>query len=205
VPASYNRGMNTLAGCLLSAFLALAPALAPAVEAQAPAPAPARAPDVPYEPTPPEVVNVMLALAELGPNDVVYDLGCGDGRIVIEAVKRSGARGVCVDIDPARIAESRKNAAAAGVAGRITFRTEDLFATRISDATVVMLFLWPEINLRLRPRLLQELRPGTRVVSHWHDMGDWKPDRTLTPTGNGRPRPVYRWTIPDRSAAPGSF
>jgi ribosomal protein L11 methylase PrmA len=147
----------------------------------------------------------MLSLAEIGPKDVVYDLGCGDGRIVIAAVKQRGVRGVCVDIDPARIAESRKNAVAAGVAGRITFRTEDLFATSIKDATVVMLFLWPEINLKLRPRLLAELRPGTRVVSHWHDMGDWKPERMVTPTGNGRPRPVYRWTIPDQSITPGSF
>jgi predicted O-methyltransferase YrrM len=167
--------------------------------------APARAPDVPYEPTPPKVMAEMLRLARVRATDVVYDLGCGDGRIVIAAVQQSGARGVCVDIDPQRIAESRRNAEAAGVADRITFRTEDLFATRIDDATVVMLFLWPEINLRLRPRLLQELRPGTRVVSHWHDMGDWKPQKSVQVIASGRERPVYFWTIPAHSEPPGSF
>ena len=167
--------------------------------------APARTPDVPYEPTPPKVMAEMLRLARVRGTDVVYDLGCGDGRIVIAAVKQSGARGVCVDIDPQRIAESRRNAEAAGVADRITFRTEDLFATRIDDATVVMLFLWPEINLRLRPRLLQELRPGTRVVSHWHDMGDWKPQKSVRVLASGRERPVYFWTIPAHSEPPGSF
>lgn len=167
--------------------------------------APARAPDVPYEPTPPKVMAEMLRLARVRGTDVVYDLGCGDGRIVIAAVKQSGARGVCVDIDPRRIAESRRNAEAAGVADRITFRTEDLFATRIEDATVVMLFLWPEINLRLRPRLLQELRPGTRIVSHWHDMGDWKPQKSVQVLASGRERPVYFWTIPAHSEPPGSF
>ena len=167
--------------------------------------APARAPDVPYEPTPPKVMAEMLRLARVRGTDVVYDLGCGDGRIVIAAVKQTGARGVCVDIDPQRIAESRRNAEAAGVADRITFRTEDLFATRIDDATVVMLFLWPEINLRLRPRLLQELRPGTRIVSHWHDMGDWKPQKSVQVIASGRERPVYFWTIPAHSEPPGSF
>jgi predicted O-methyltransferase YrrM len=167
--------------------------------------APARAPDVPYEPTPPKVMAEMLRLARVRGTDVVYDLGCGDGRIVIAAVKQSGARGVCVDIDPQRIAESRRNAEAAGVADRITFRVEDLFATRIDDATVVMLFLWPEINLRLRPRLLQELRPGTRVISHWHDMGDWKPQKSVQVIASGRERPVYFWTIPAHSEPPGSF
>ena len=167
--------------------------------------APARAPDVPYEPTPPKVMAEMLRLANVRGTDVVYDLGCGDGRIVIAAVKQSGARGVCVDIDPRRIAESRRNAVRAGVADRITFRTEDLFATRIEDATVVMLFLWPEINLRLRPRLLQELRPGTRIVSHWHDMGDWKPQKSVQVLASGRERPVYLWTIPAHSEPPGSF
>ena len=167
--------------------------------------APARTPDVPYEPTPPKVMAEMLRLAKVRRTDVVYDLGCGDGRIVIAAVKQSGARGVCVDIDPQRIAESRRNAEAAGVAGRIAFRTEDLFTTRIEDATVVMLFLWPEINLKLRPRLLRELRPGTRIVSHWHDMGDWKPEKSVHVLASGRERPVYYWTVPAHSEPPGSF
>jgi SAM-dependent methyltransferase len=175
------------------------------LSAAPPAAAPVRAPDVPYEPTPPNVLGVMLTLGDVKAGDVVYDLGCGDGRVVIAAVKRPGVRGVCVDIDPKRIREARRNAAAAGVAERIEFRTEDLFQTRIDDATVVMLFLWPDINLRLRPRLLQELRPGTRIVSHWHDMGDWTPDQRISVDSSGRPRPVYLWTVPVRSAPPGSF
>jgi SAM-dependent methyltransferase len=171
----------------------------------APAAAPAHKPDVPYEPTPPEVVNVMIELARITAGDVVYDLGCGDGRVVIAAVKTPGVRGVCIDIDPERIADSRRNAQASGVADRITFRVQDLFDAHFEDATVVMLFLWPEVNLKLRPRLLRQLRPGTRVVSHWHDMGDWKPDVAVTPSANGRPRPVYLWTVPAHSGPRGSF
>jgi predicted O-methyltransferase YrrM len=195
-----------LPAAVLAALAAVATAdCARAQVSTAAAQAPARKPDVPYEPTPPEVVKVMLTLAGLRPGDVVYDLGCGDGRIVIAAVRKPGVRGVCVDIDPERTAESRRNAAAAGVADRITFRTEDLFQARFDDATVVMLFLWPEINLKLRPRLQRELRPGTRIVSHWHDMGDWPPDRTVSANGNGRPRPVYLWVVPAHSEPPGSF
>ena len=138
----------------------------------------------------------MMRLAGVSASDVVYDLGCGDGRVVIAAVKRYGARGVCIDIDPARIEESRRNAAKAGVAERIAFRTQDLFDSDLQGATVVMLFLWPEVNLRLRPKLLRELRPGTRVVSHWHDMGDWKPERIVHLSPGGRPRPLYLWTMP---------
>jgi SAM-dependent methyltransferase len=124
-----------------------------------------------------------------------HDLGCGDGRIVIAAVRETGARGVCVDIDPRRIAESRENARKAGVADRIQFRNEDLFTTEIGTATVVMLFLYPDLNLKLRPRLLAELKPGARVVSHWHDMGDW------TPWGARRertPAPVHLWIVSPR-------
>jgi hypothetical protein len=160
-------------------------------------PAPLRAPDVPYEPTPSEVVAVILRLAGVKAGDVVYDLGCGDGRIVITAVKTYGAaRGVCVDIDPQRIAESTRNARKAGVADRITFRTEDLFETEVASASVVTLFLWPEINLRVRPKLLRELKPGTRIVSYMHDMGDWKPEKTVNVTPGGRSWPVYLWTVP---------
>jgi SAM-dependent methyltransferase len=178
---------------------------APAQVSTAGAQAPARKPDVPYEPTPPEVVEIMIALAEVRKGDVVYDLGCGDGRIVIAAVRKPGVRGVCIDIDPERTADSRRKAEAAGVADRITFRTQDLFEARFDDASVVMLFLWPEINLKLRPKLRRELRPGTRIVSHWHDMGDWKPNRFVTATGSGRPRPVYMWVVPAHSEPPGSF
>jgi ribosomal protein L11 methylase PrmA len=145
-----------------------------------------------------DVVQAMLQLAKVKADDVVYDLGCGDGRIVIAAARGVGARGVCVDIDPQRIAESRANARQAGVAGRIQFRNEDLFTTGIGDATVVMLFLYPDLNLKLRARLLRELQPGTRVVSHWHDMGDWKPQETLRVRSGGRERPIYLWTIPER-------
>jgi SAM-dependent methyltransferase len=168
----------------------------------APTPAPAsrqgRAPDVRYEPTPPDVVRAMLGLAGVNARDVVYDLGCGDGRIVITAARERGARGVCVDVDPRRIAESRENARRAGVADRIRFLNEDLFATAIGDATVVMLFLSPELNLRVRPKLLRELRPGARIVSHWHDMGDWTPQRTVRVRSGGRKRPLHLWTVPAR-------
>jgi SAM-dependent methyltransferase len=154
-----------------------------------------RAPDVHYDPTPQNVVADMLRLAQVREGDVVYDLGCGDGRIVIAAVKEKGARGVCVDIDPERIRESRVNAAAAGVLERIRFLEQDLFTTDFSDATVVVLFLWPDLNLRLRARLWQELRPGTRVVSYVHSMGDWAPEQTLTVQGRYGERPLYLWTI----------
>lgn len=141
----------------------------------------------------------MLELAEVTPRDVVYDLGCGDGRIVIAAAKEFGARGVGIDIDPARIAESEKNARKAGVAGRVRFRNEDLFEADIREATVVTLYLWPWVNLKLRPKLLRELKPGTRVVSHCHDMGDWIPERRIEVNGHR----IYLWRIPERSRQAG--
>jgi len=156
----------------------------------------ARTPEVQYEPTPIDVVQAMLGLAEVGAGDLVADLGCGDGRIVIEAARRFGARGICVDIDPRRIAEARGNAAAAGVAERITFLNQDLFTVELRGVTAVMLFLSPAFNLKLRPKLERELAPGARVVSHWHDMGDWQPRRTLRIRSDGRERPVYLWTMP---------
>jgi SAM-dependent methyltransferase len=179
------------------ASLALSPACAwsPAAAPIAGAESSPSGLDVPYEPTPPDVVRAMLELGEVGPGDVVYDLGCGDGRIVVEAAKL-GARGVGVDLDPQRIHEARANARAAGVEAAVELRVGDLFATDVRPATVVMLFLWPEVNLRLRPKLLAELRSGARVVSHWHDMGDWKPVRTVEVSG----RNVYLWTIPERGA-----
>src|SRR5919198_1789665 len=157
----------------VSVLAAMLPA-GPVLPAQTPPPAQAPAPakpvrDVPYVPSPPEVVQRMIELAEIHAGDVVYDLGCGDGRIVIAAVKVPGVRGVCVDIDPERIAESRRNAQAAGVADRVRFVEGDLFKVPIEDATAVTLFLLPDINLRLRPRLLGELRPGTRIVSYIFD------------------------------------
>jgi predicted RNA methylase len=137
----------------------------------------------------------MLDLANVHSDDLVADLGCGDGRLVIEAVRRHGARGLCVDIDPKRIAEARRNAVAAGVTERITFRTEDLFATDLRGVTVVMLFLSPRFNSKLRPKLDRERASGARVVSHWHDMGDWPPKRTLRVRSDGRERSVYLWVI----------
>jgi SAM-dependent methyltransferase len=161
-------------------------------------PTPLRAPDVHYEPTPPDVVEVMLRLANVKADDVVYDLGCGDGRIVITAVRQFGARGVCVDIDPQRIAESQENARAAGATDYIRFLNQDLFQTDVDEATVVMLFLSPELNLKVRPKLLRELKPGARIISHWHDMGDWKPLKTLSVQSIGGGRSVYLWIIPAR-------
>jgi precorrin-6B methylase 2 len=163
---------------------------------------PPRKPDVPYEPSSPDAIAAMIKLGAPGPEDVVYDLGCGDGRVVIEAVKQSGARGVCIDIDPARIAEARENAQSAGVVHRVSFRTEDLFTTDIREASVVMLFLWPEINLRLLPRLLSELAPGSRIVSNMHDMGSFAPEqviRTKSPK-TGQDRGVYLWRVPTAQA-----
>ncbi len=135
-----------------------------------------REPDVRYVPTPEKVVVEMLKMARVARDDRVYDLGCGDGRIVITAAKVFGARGVGVDIDPVRIEESNDNARKAGVTDRVKFIEQDLFKTDISQATVVTFYLLPELNLRLRPKLFRELRPGTRVVSHEFDMEDWKPD-----------------------------
>jgi ubiquinone/menaquinone biosynthesis C-methylase UbiE len=148
--------------------------------------------DAPYVPTPPLVVTEMLRLADVGPKDVVYDLGCGDGRIVIEAAKRFAARGVGVDIDPRRIEESNVNGKKAGISDRVQFFTKNLFDMDFSDATVVALYLVPEVNLKLRPKLLKELKPGSRIVCHQFDMGDWKP----TATALVDCRWVYLYIIP---------
>jgi SAM-dependent methyltransferase len=143
-----------------------------------------------------DVVAAMLDTAGVNSGDVVYDLGSGDGRIVIAAARRYGARGVGVDLDPALIAEARRNAARAGVTDRVTFLVQDLFQTDLRPATVVTLFLSPEVNLRLRPKLLGELRPGARVVSHHFDMGDWRPERTVEVPQVPHPRWIYLWRIP---------
>lgn len=149
--------------------------------------------DVAYVPTPQDVVTQMLKLAQVGPNDVVYDLGAGDGRIVITAAQEFGARAVGIDLDPTRIAEANANAQRAGVSDRVQFIEQDLFTADISEATVVTLFLRPSLNLRLRPKLWRELKPGTRIVAHLYDMGDWKPDKVE----HVDRRPVYYWIIPD--------
>jgi SAM-dependent methyltransferase len=148
--------------------------------------------DVPFVPTPSDAVAAMLKLAGVTKGDVVYDLGSGDGRIVIAAARRYGARAVGIDIDPARVAEGERNARAAGVADRVQFRQGDLFDADIRAATVVTLYLLPRVNQRLRPKLLAELRPGTRVVSYGFDMGDWLPERSVE-VGSST---VYLWVVP---------
>ena len=155
--------------------------------------------DVPYVPTPQTVVDEMLKLANVSKGDVVYDLGCGDGRLVITAVKNFGARrGVGVDIDPQRITESNENAKVAGVTDRVRFAVQNLFETDFKEATVVTLYLLPEVNLKLRPKLLRELKPGTRIVSHAFSMGDWEPEKTVTVEPGGQR--LYLWTVPAKAA-----
>jgi SAM-dependent methyltransferase len=151
--------------------------------------------DVPYVPTPPEVVERMLDMAEVKPDDFVIDLGSGDGRIAIAAAKR-GARAFGVDIDPQRVEEAQENARKAGMLGRVSFRRQNLFDTRIDEANVLTMYLLRKVNLDLRPRVLDELRPGTRVVSHAFSMGDWKPD------GHSEVgyRQVYLWIVPAKVA-----
>ena len=151
-----------------------------------------QAPDVIFVPTPYEVVEEMLRLAQVKKGDVLYDLGSGDGRIPVTAAKKYGIRAVGVDIDPERIMEAKENARKNGVTGLVQFRQEDLFKTDFHEASVVTLYLLPDLNVKLRPRLLAELKPGTRIVSHQFDMGTWKPEKKIELNG----RTVYLWTVP---------
>jgi hypothetical protein len=176
-------------------------ALAVVAGAQAPVPAPSKPLDVPYVPTHETVVAAMLEVAKVNKTDILYDLGSGDGRIPITAAKRFGTRGTGIDIDPVRISEAKENARAAGVEDRVRFIEGDIFDAEIKDATVVTLYLLPDINLRLRPKLLAELKPGTRIVSHNYDMGDWKPEKTLHIQLPSGPHIVYFWTVPPRQSA----
>jgi SAM-dependent methyltransferase len=166
--------------------------------------APRREPYVPYVPTTEPAVAAMLKLAGVTKADVVYDLGCGDGRIVIAAAKTFGARAVGIDINPVRIGEAKENAKKAGVEKLVRFEENDLFEADIHQATVVTLFLLPQINLKLRPKLLQDLKPGTRVVSNTFDMGDWKPDKeTIVPDTDDDSylsHKLYLWTVPSPAA-----
>jgi precorrin-6B methylase 2 len=150
-----------------------------------------RTPDVIFVPTPQPVVDAMLEVAKVGPKDVLYDLGSGDGRIPVTAAKKFGTRAVGIDIDPQRIQEANANAKSAGVTDKVKFIQGDLFQQDLSQATVISLYLLPSLNLKLRPTLLN-LKPGTRIVSHAFDMGDWKPDQSLNVDG----RMVYFWTVP---------
>jgi tRNA G37 N-methylase Trm5 len=151
-----------------------------------------RAPDVIYVPTPQEVVDRMLEVADVKKGDVLYDLGSGDGRIPVTAAKKFGVRGVGIDIDPERIKEANANAKKNGVEHLVKFRNEDLFRANFREATVVTLYLLPDLNVKLRPKLWRELKPGTRIVSHQFDMGDWKPEKTIDLNG----RTIYFWTVP---------
>jgi len=185
----------------LGGYIALAivfAASAAAQNAQA-----ARKPDVAYVPTTNDAVEAMLKLAEVTSSDTVYDLGCGDGRIVIAAAKLRGARGVGIDIDPVRVNESRTNARKAGVEKRVRFEENDVFEADIHEATVVTLFLLPELNLKLLPKLLRDLKPGTRIVSNTFDMGDWQPAKQVIvgdPDEAGHPfsHRLYLWIVPPR-------
>ena len=158
--------------------------------------------DVPYVPTPQNVVAKMLEMANVKRNDIVYDLGSGDGRIVITAAQKYGASGVGYDLDPKRIKEASENARTAGVTDRVRFVQQDLFEADLSQATVVTLYLLPEVNLKLLPKLLKELKPGTRIVSHNYHFGDWEPLKTETlnsPTGEHL---VFYWVVPKARTKP---
>jgi ribosomal protein L11 methylase PrmA len=183
-----------------AALLAAAPAVAFETNspyqqlAQAQPRRPAQQPDVIFVPTPHEVVEDMLRLANVRKGDILYDLGSGDGRIAIAAAKKYGVRAVGIDIDPERIREATENARKAGVSNLVEFRQEDLFKADFREATVITLYLLPDLNVKLRARLWEEMKPGTRIVSHQFDMGTWKPEKRLESNG----RVVYFWTIPAR-------
>lgn len=192
----------TLAGC--GGASAPPERTTPAASAAAPAPPRQDAAaelDVPYVPTPTVVVERMLAMAKVKKGDVVYDLGSGDGRIVITAAEKYGARGVGYDLNPQRIKESNENARKAGVADRVRFEQQDLFEVDLGEATVVTIYLLPDVNLRLRPKLLEELKPGARVVSHNYGMGDWVADEIAELEVDGKAHYVYAWTIPASAKA----
>jgi SAM-dependent methyltransferase len=156
-------------------------------------------PDVVYVPTPETVVERMLELAKVTKNDTVYDLGSGDGRVVITAAKKYGAQGVGVELRPELLEEARQNAQKQGVSDRVQFLQQDLFQTDISKATVVTLYLLPDLNVKLRPILFKTLKPGTRIVSHDFDMGEWKPERVEQVQGPNRTHTVYYWVIPEKA------
>jgi Methyltransferase domain len=191
--SSANAGDTALPSGSVSPSVSASPQIElPTVNAQAPA----RQLDVPYVPTPPEVVAAMLQVANVGKNDVLYDLGSGDGRIPIAAAKQFGTRGLGVDLDPERVREATANAKKEKVDNLVTFKQQDLFQADLSQATVITLYLLPDVNLKLRPKLLA-LKPGTRIVSHAFDMGDWKPEKVLKVNG----RTVYYWVVPNRAPA----
>lgn len=154
--------------------------------------------DAPYVATSQRIVRRMLEVAGVTETDVVYDLGSGDGRIPITAATEFGARGVGIEIDPDLVAKSRAKAKATGVADKVEFRQQDLFKTDLHDATVVALYLWPEMNVKLRPKLLRQLDPGDRIVSHDFQMGEWEPDREIDAGKDKTGRAtIYLWVVPE--------
>ncbi|HWI98798.1 MAG TPA: class I SAM-dependent methyltransferase [Burkholderiales bacterium] len=155
-------------------------------------------PDVIFVPTPQEVVEDMLRLANVQKGDVLYDLGSGDGRIAITAARKYGIKATGIDIDPERIREANENAKKAGVTNLVQFRQENLFTADFRDATVITLYLLPDLNVKLRPKLWNELKPGTRIVSHQFEMGAWKPEKRLESNG----RTIYFWTVPPKDRQP---
>ena len=161
-------------------------------------PAPKRQPDVVYVPTPQVVVDKMLELAEVKKGDVVYDLGCGDGRIVVTAAKKYGVKATGFDINPERVKESLENVKSNKVEHLVTIKEADIFTLDLREATVVTLYLGAEMNRRLWPKLLAELAPGSRIVSHDFDMGDWAPDRVVRLQDDGREHVLYLWVVPPR-------
>lgn len=191
--------LSLVSGCGQSASPAGdADTQAPMISAQADSPAPAseeRRPDVIYVPTPQPVVDAMLKMAKVRKGDVLYDLGSGDGRIPVTAAREYGIRAVGIDIDPQRIAEAKANVAANNVGNLVTIKQGDLFEADISDASVVTLYLLDSLNEKLRPKLLRELKPGTRIVSHVFRMGDWQPEASQNIDGSM----IYMWTVPPRN------
>jgi len=175
----------------------LALLLAAAVAASAQTPSTPKEPDVPYVPTHEKIVAEMLKVAKVKKTDVLYDLGSGDGRIVITAAKKFGTRGTGIELLPQLVREARDNAEKAGVSELAKFVEGDIFEANIADATVVTLYLLPAVNMRLRPKLL-ELRPGTRIVSHNYDLGDWKPEKTIKLNLADGEHTVYYWVVPAR-------
>lgn len=155
--------------------------------------------DVPYVPTHESLVEEMLNMAKVGGGDVLYDLGSGDGRIVITAARKFGTRGVGYDLDPERVSEARENARRAGVTDRVRFEQQDIFTATIADATVVTMYLLPDVNMRLRPKLLSELKPGTRIVSHNYDLGDWQPVQRKEMDVSGVNHTLFLWIVPPRA------
>jgi ubiquinone/menaquinone biosynthesis C-methylase UbiE len=186
-----TRTLLTSVLLLLIAFLVDVPSLA-----QKKSPPPKRKPDVIFVPTPPETVDEMLRLANIKKGDVLYDLGSGDGRIPIRAAQVYGIRAIGIDIDPKLVAEADEAARQAGVSDKVKFRNEDLYRANFRDATIVTLYLSDVLNLKLRPKLLRELKPGTRIISHDFRMGDWAPEQVVRVPWKTLYRTVYVWTVP---------